>query len=564
MKLTTAVAVTVYRSPFFSFGGDMSDYRALYRKWRPTHFDDVSGQDAITDILKYEVANNKLSHAYLFCGSRGTGKTTCAKILAKAVNCLDPRSGNPCNECSACRSIDAGTATDVIEMDAASNNGVDNVRDMKDEIAFTPAELKYRVYIIDEVHMMSSSAFNALLKTLEEPPSYVIFILATTEFHKLPTTIVSRCQRFDFRRIASDNIISRLQRISESEGISLTEDGARIIARVSRGGMRDAVSLLELCSGSGKTIDSALVFETVGSGNRDSVYKLVEAIISRDYSAVYSAVAEVVINSGDLSVFWQELIDAYRDIMVVKNTPRAKDYLDLTELEYTSLSELASKLTASTLAYHVSLLEGALADMQRAFNSKRAIAEIALTRMCDARSSQSPEALAARVDEMERELALIKLGVAPAGAAATVPNAPAVETKTETKTQNTDVKAEQNDKTQPAKQSPAAASAPVKYAGWDAVVKRISELKPSLFVQFSSSSATVDPAGGYVISMNAFFAKSLAEDERDLSIVRGVIAERERTTPDKIKLTIVAQGRPSGNSTQSELIRTLENELKDN
>ena len=234
----------------------MADYKALYRKWRPVDFDDVCGQDRITDILKYEVANDKVSHAYLFCGSRGTGKTSCAKILAKAVNCENPQNGNPCNRCEACRSIDSGIATDVIEMDAASNNGVDNVRNLKDEISFTPALLKYRVYIIDEVHMMSGQAFNALLKTLEEPPTYVVFILATTEFNKLPTTIVSRCQRFDFRRISSDVIVDRLMRISKEEGIDLTEEGARLIARASRGGMRDAVSLLELCAGSKQLIDS--------------------------------------------------------------------------------------------------------------------------------------------------------------------------------------------------------------------------------------------------------------------------------------------------------------------
>ena len=228
-------------------------HKALYRKWRSPDFDDVCGQEAVTDILKYQVESGRLSHAYLFCGSRGTGKTSCAKILAKAVNCLDPKGGNPCNKCAACRSIDAGTATDVIEMDAASNNGVGDVRDMKDEIAFTPAELKYRVYIIDEVHMMSKEAFNALLKTLEEPPEYVIFILATTEYNKLPATIVSRCQQFDFKRLKSDVIVERLLKISSAEGIDITRDGAKMIARASEGGMRDAISMLELCAGAHRT-----------------------------------------------------------------------------------------------------------------------------------------------------------------------------------------------------------------------------------------------------------------------------------------------------------------------
>ena len=282
----------------------MAEYKALYRKWRPFDFDDVCGQERITDILKYEVANNRVSHAYLFCGSRGTGKTSCAKILAKAVNCENSHNGNPCNKCDACRSIDAGIATDVIEMDAASNNGVDNVRNLKDEISFTPALLKYRVYIIDEVHMMSGAAFNALLKTLEEPPQYVVFILATTEFHKLPTTIVSRCQRFDFRRISSDTIVSRLFKISEAEGIDLGEDGARLIARASRGGMRDAVSLLELCAGSKLHIDASLVASTLGTGDRESAYRLIAAVGKSDFSTVYEIINDTVMSSGDISVFW--------------------------------------------------------------------------------------------------------------------------------------------------------------------------------------------------------------------------------------------------------------------
>ena len=258
-------------------------HQAFYRKWRPQTFDDVCGQEHITSVLRYEAEHNAFSHAYLFCGSRGTGKTSCAKILAKAVNCENPHNGNPCNECEACRSIDAAIATDVIEMDAASNNGINDVRDMQDEIAFTPALLKYRVYIIDEVHMMSGQAFNALLKTLEEPPSYVIFILATTEYNKLPTTIVSRCQRFDFKRISADVISSHILEIAGAEGVEITEDAARVIARISRGGMRDAISLFELCAGSRKKIDENLVFETVGSGNREGTYRLIEAVASGDY-----------------------------------------------------------------------------------------------------------------------------------------------------------------------------------------------------------------------------------------------------------------------------------------
>ena len=520
----------------------MSDYRALYRKWRPVDFDDVSGQDAITDILKYEVANNKLSHAYLFCGSRGTGKTSCAKILAKAVNCLNPRGGNPCNECEACRSIDSGVATDVIEMDAASNNGVDNVRDMKDEIAFTPALLKYRVYIIDEVHMMSGSAFNALLKTLEEPPSYVVFILATTEFHKLPTTIVSRCQRFDFRRISTENIMARLKHIASNEAIALTDDGARVIARVSRGGMRDAVSLLELCAGSRKTVDEKLVFETVGTGNRDNSYRLIEAILKQDYTAVYSTVNEVVINSADISVFWQEIIDSYRDIMVVKNTERAKDYLDLTEVEYETLTKLAGEFTPSRLAYHVSLLESAMADMQRAFNSKRSIAEIALTRMCDAKSSVSPEALALRVDELEREVSMMKLGVGTAQRIVNdetnvkvLPTVKIIEEKSENdpaKNVNIATKNEAVSTNEPVK------SQAVKYEKWPYVVERIGELKCSLSVQFMKSQAYRKPDGTFLIRMNSFFASKLSGSNDDLSILRGILAEKENLPLDQVRVNI--------------------------
>ena len=490
----------------------MSDYRALYRKWRPRDFDDVCGQDGITDILKYEVAGNKLSHAYLFCGSRGTGKTSCAKILAKAVNCENPKNGNPCNECESCRSIDMGIATDVIEMDAASNNGINDVRDMQDEIAFTPALLKYRVYIIDEVHMMSGQAFNALLKTLEEPPEYVIFILATTEYNKLPTTIVSRCQRFDFKRISTSVIISRLLEISKNEGIDITEDAARIIARVSRGGMRDAISLLELCAGANTRLDDSLVFAAVGSGNRESAIEIIKALGKSDYDAVYKVIDGIVMKSGDLSVFWQEIIDSYRDIMVVKNSENAKAYLDLTDSEYASLSEIAASMTMARLSYHVTLLEEAMSDMQRAFNSKRAIAEIALTKMCDARLSNSTEALSLRIEELEKALKMITLGVTPVSSNSA---------KNEVKP----VKIEEK----PAQKSNAANVTPTNeqaffsvYGDWGKVLKKIGELKVSLSASIASGVVHTDGRGTFVIRMTDFFAKKLLSSDTDMAIRKAI------------------------------------------
>ena len=505
----------------------MSDYRALYRKWRPRDFDDVCGQNGITDILKYEVANNRLSHAYLFCGSRGTGKTSCAKILAKAVNCENMVNGNPCNVCEACRSIDQGIATDVIEMDAASNNGINDVRDMQDEIAFTPALLKYRVYIIDEVHMMSGQAFNALLKTLEEPPEYVIFILATTEYNKLPTTIVSRCQRFDFKRIAMDVLISRLLEISKNEGIEITEDAARIIARVSRGGMRDAISLLELCAGANTKIDESLVFSTVGSGNRESAFRLIGAVASSDFDTVYSVIDEIVMKSGDLSVFWQEIIDSYRDIMVVKNSTRAKSYLDLTDAEYAALSDVASKFTMARLSYHVSLLEDAMADMQRAFNSKRAIAEIALTRMCDSKLSDSRESMNLRIEELEKALKMITLGVTPVSTNVNV-------TKTVAKT-----KAESPKETMVAKSTSVTSTTTLGvYADWGSVIKKISELKMSLSAGLSGATVYTDGSGKFILKMGDFFAKKLMSSETDIAIIRGVIAENEGKNVAEVQIAV--------------------------
>ena len=380
-------------------------HQALYRKWRPQTFDDVCGQEHITSILKYETENNKFSHAYLFCGSRGTGKTTCAKILAKAVNCENPINGSPCNKCASCMSIDSGAATDVLEMDAASNNGVDNIRDIRDEVVYMPTALKYRVYIVDEVHMLSGSAFNALLKTLEEPPSHVVFVLATTELHKLPSTIISRCQRFDFRRISTQVLIDRLAYISDNENISYEKEALRVIAKMAQGGMRDAISLLELCAGTDSKITLASVNETLGSGGRENIENTVRAIAKGNFDAIFSVITDVVASSKDISVFWQELISYYRDMLVMKTTSSAEKYLDLTENESEQLKRSCELFTKNTLLWHCRILDEALYTMQKAGAAKRIVAEMALIKMSDSMLDTSMDAVLSRISKLENAVA---------------------------------------------------------------------------------------------------------------------------------------------------------------
>ncbi len=398
-------------------------HQALYRKWRPSNFDEVSGQEHITSILKYQCQTGKFSHAYLFCGSRGTGKTSCAKILSKAVNCEHPTEAGPCGKCPSCRAIDTGAATDVLEMDAASNNGVDDIRDIRDEVIYAPSELKYRVYIIDEVHMLSTSAFNALLKTLEEPPEHVIFVLATTELQKLPATIISRCQRFDFRRISTEALAARLHLIARTEGFILEDEAARLIARHAQGGMRDAISLLELCAGNHLPITADLVTQTIGSAGREGMLRVATAILERDYETLLDIIDDTVRSSRDLAVFWQDLITLYRDMLVFKTTKNAAKYLDLTDSEQAALSGVASRFTRETLLWHSGLLEDALFSMQKSHSVKRTVAEMTLIRLCDPLLDTSTESLLARISKLEEALLT---GVVPAPSPAQTPDAPTV------------------------------------------------------------------------------------------------------------------------------------------
>ncbi len=388
-------------------------HQALYRKWRPRTFDEVCGQEHVTNVLKYELITGKTSHAYLFCGSRGTGKTSCAKILAKAINCLDPQDGNPCCRCEACLSIDSGTATDIYEMDAASNNGVDDVRSIRDEVVYAPSEMKSRIYIIDEVHMLSDSAFNALLKTLEEPPTQVTFILATTEPRKVPATVLSRCQRFDFKRIPSRVIADRLNHIAAEDGIPLDDGASMYIARLSQGGMRDAISLLELCSGeSGKeTVTVDVVEKVSGSVSRDTLAETFKAVKNADHETIFRIIEDIYVSSKDISVFWQELIGYCRDLMIIRCMREPEQFIEAQKEDLDKMRSLAASLTMTQLTVYSSQLDDVYITMQggRSSESKRVTAELALIRMSEPSLSSSPDALLDRISAAENRIAVLEL-----------------------------------------------------------------------------------------------------------------------------------------------------------
>lgn len=379
-------------------------YRVLYRKWRPQTFEEVYGQQHITATLKNELISGRVAHAYLFTGSRGTGKTTCAKILSKAVNCLSPVDGNPCNECEICKGIDNGSILDVIEIDAASNNSVENIRDLRDEVNFTPVNAKYRVYIIDEVHMLSASAFNALLKTLEEPPEHVIFILATTEVHKLPATILSRCQRFDFKRITPEDICARLQYVAEKENIVLDPDAASLVAKVADGALRDALSLLDRCCAVDEHITSEVVTKSAGLAGRDYLIRLSECIIEKDCASALSILNELHMNSCDMEKLCSEFMFHLRDLMIAKTVKSADDILIATEQELNNLKALSQRFPLEELLYDLNVIEDTFSQIKRSSN-KRIPLEMAFVKLCSEQFDSDSDALLKRIAALEAKLA---------------------------------------------------------------------------------------------------------------------------------------------------------------
>lgn len=385
-------------------------YRAFYRKYRPSTFTDVVGQSHITKTLENAVKTGKTSHAYLFTGSRGTGKTSCAKILAKAVNCINSHDGNPCNECEICRGIDNGSILDIIEIDAASNNGVDNIRDLREEANFTPANAKYRVYIIDEVHMLSIGAFNALLKTLEEPPAHVIFILATTEVHKLPSTILSRCQRFDFKRIPPEDIAGRLLEVATKENLQLAEDGAMLIARIADGAMRDALSLLDRCSSYEGVIDSAAVASSAGLAGREYIFELCDCIIEKDAAKALKVVNKLYNDSCDMERLITELTSHFRNLMVSKAVKNFESMIICSQGEIDIIRQQSEKTTLATIMSCIDVLTASAATMKQGAN-RRTSAELCIIRLCTPSLDSDMNSILRRLSELETAVASGKITV---------------------------------------------------------------------------------------------------------------------------------------------------------
>ena len=416
-------------------------YMALYRKWRPTTFEDVKGQDHIVQTLKNQITSGRIGHAYLFCGTRGTGKTSIAKIFARAVNCEHPVDGSPCGECQTCKNIASGASLNVVEIDAASNNGVENIRDIREQVQYPPTDGRYRVYIIDEVHMLSIGAFNALLKTLEEPPSYVIFILATTEVHKIPITILSRCQRYDFKRISIDTIAGRLAELTQAEQIDVDDRALRYVARAADGSMRDALSLLDQCVafhfGEKLTYDNVL--EVLGAVDNRVFSKLFQAVLASDTKACIREIEEMIIQGRDLSQLVNDFVWYMRNLLIAKTTDEPGDMLDMSEENLAVLKEEAAGVDTETLMRYIRIFSE-LSGQLRYASQKRILVEIAFIKLTTPSMEQNLDSILQRITLLEQKMQempdnLQKLAsLAPAAGQAASSKTAVVETPPEPKT----------------------------------------------------------------------------------------------------------------------------------
>lgn len=512
-------------------------YLALYRKWRPKTFDDVISQEHITTTLKREIVSGKTAHSYLFTGSRGTGKTTCAKILAMAVNCPHTVDGNPCMECEICKGIEDGSILDVQEIDAASNNGVDDVRLLREEANYLPAQCKYRVYIIDETHMLSTSAFNALLKIMEEPPEHVKFILATTEVHKVPATVLSRCQRFDFGRIKTEDIAKRVLYIAEHESFSVTEEAAFLVARLADGGMRDALSILDQCVAFSDAVDTEIVSRATGLVSRDYLFDLTDMFAKASPSGVLACVDELYSGSKDLQKLVDELIGHYRNLMIAQTVPDCQELVNCLPDELARLKEQANQIPMRSILRGITVLQECLDQIGRSYD-KRLCVEMAFLKLCMPELDDSSEALAQRLDRLE---AVIKSGgFAPVSA----PQAPQAMAMPEPAAVREGTPAE-SVKTEPAPPAaPVKAAEPMPMTGtleqpqpfdlWPEVLAEVTQLNPALAGVLSGSLAY--EAGEFLLidSPIALFGQMIKQE----GFVKTLLSVLEQKTGHSYKIRV--------------------------
>lgn len=517
-------------------------YKALYRKYRPMTFDDVVSQPHITTTLRNQLINGKTAHAYLFTGSRGTGKTTCARILAKALNCLHPVDGNPCLECEICRDAEENALSDIIEIDAASNNGVDDIRDLRDGAVYTAERCKYKVYIIDEVHMLSKEAFNALLKIMEEPPPHVKFILATTEIHKVLPTILSRCQRYDFRRILPQDITERLLYVAEKENISLDRDAAELIAKTADGGMRDALSLLDQCIAFSENVTLDIVSGAAGIAGREPVFDIMEAVADKNAGRAAEVIDELYGMSKDMQKLCDELISQFRNVMIAKAVPNNINLLACMPSELERIKALADRLSLDEIMHILEILQAGNERIARV-SSKRVEIEMCLLKLCSQTGGQSVQAasagadLTAKLDLLEQKLAAVQ--------------------QVQQNSYNSIPPVQSNNNYQVQQQTayskPAPAAAAQKQGGgdlsklrpedfvreerWTDILEKFAEICPSVNGALSGSYAMT--GGGFMLiyTENSFFMKLLKNKENAEKLQEAVIAVTGKTYAIRAKCT---------------------------
>ena len=509
-------------------------YQALYRKYRPTDFSGVCGQPQVVRTLRNQVNEGRISHAYLFTGSRGTGKTSCAKILAKAVNCLSPHDGNPCNECEICRGINDETILDIIEIDAASNNGVDSIRELREAAVFTPAAAKYRVYIIDEVHMLSGPAFNALLKTLEEPPEHVIFILATTEEHKLPATILSRCQRYDFRRISAEDIADRIEFVASHEPFTVTRDAAVLIGKLSDGAMRDALSLLDVCSTAGE-ITEQTVLDAAGLSGRAHLHSLLSACFSGDSETALGMIDKMYCAAKDLGRLCTEAVEYLRDMMLIKTLRHPEKLLKCPQSELEQMQELCDKIRLDMIIHAMELFETA-GERMRGGAERRIAVERAVIMLCEPSLDGTAESLIRRIAALEVGAPVMRAAApvtssAPKGESADEKKEPAEKSGSDL----TPPAAPDFEPAPPAAPdfvpaapaapaSPAAQGAPIPFERWNEVIAAVGKTDRLMKAALGGSEAFID--GEYMLLRiaNESFRDTINGDARHRANLKAAIA----------------------------------------